>query len=192
MGKLKEYMRYRSLPQRLQASIIVHFEALWERQKGIDSVKVLRELSVPLRLDIAVQVNHDVLANISVLHACPFYIQRHLALNLRPHACLDQDYVYRVGDLGFEIYFVMTGKLIVLTSKNKIKQNLRDGDYFGTPSARAGHASPSRLESSVKMETSFAFNGGVRTETIQAVTKCTFFTLHTKELENVARAYPEC
>jgi len=194
MGKLKEYMRYRSLPQRLQESIIVHFEALWERQKGIDSVKVLRELSVPLRLDIAVQVNNDVLSNVKVLKACPFHIQRHLALNLRPHACLDQDFVYRVGDLGFEIYFITSGKLIVLTSKNKVKRNLRNGDHFGTPSVRVNPPqSASRTESVAKLDQqSFAFNGGVRTETIQAVSKCTFFTLHTKELENVARAYPEC
>jgi len=53
--------------------------------------------------------------------------------------------------------------------------------------------SASRTESVAKLDQqSFAFNGGVRTETIQAVSKCTFFTLHTKELENVARAYPEC
>ena len=48
-----------------------------------------------MRLDIAMQVNH-------------------LAVNLfRSHACLETDFVYRGGDLGFKIYFVMTGKLVV-------------------------------------------------------------------------------
>ncbi len=47
----------RSLPQRLQASIVAHFEVLWARQKDMDCAEVLRELSVPLRLDIAMHVN---------------------------------------------------------------------------------------------------------------------------------------
>jgi hypothetical protein len=162
----------------LQASIVAHFEVLWARQKDMDCAEVLRELSVPLRLDIAMQVNLDVLTTIKVLESCPFYIQRHLAVNFRPHACLETDFVYRGGDLGFEIYFVMTGKLVVLSSDNKMVREVRSGDYFGTPSVH-GRAKRSRTGSVHEM---FHFSEGVRTETVQALTKCTFFTLHTKDL----------
>jgi hypothetical protein len=181
MRRLKEYMKYRSLPQRLQASIVAHFEVLWARQKDMDCAEVLRELSVPLRLDMAMQVNQDVLNTIKVLESCPFYIQRHLAVNFRPHACLETDVIYRGGDLGFEIYFVMTGKLVVLSSDNKVVRDLRSGDYFGTSSV-LGQTQRSPTGSVHEM---FHFSAGIRTETVQALSKCTFFTLHTKDLVNL-------
>jgi hypothetical protein len=81
------------------------------------------------------QVNQDVLTTIKVSISCSFYIQHHLAVNsFRSHACLETDFVYRGGDLGFEIYFVMTGKLVVLPSDNKLIREVQSGDYFGTPS----------------------------------------------------------
>lgn len=64
INELKEYMKYRDLPEKLQDSILLHYRALWERQQGLDESVVMQDLPIPLRVDIAMHINRALISKV--------------------------------------------------------------------------------------------------------------------------------
>ena len=55
-----------------------------------------------------------------------------MSLHLRPMVYTPGEYVFREGDKGDEMFFVIQGKLEVISGdENKLKSTLSDGDFFG-------------------------------------------------------------
>jgi len=109
LSGLKNYMKCRHLPPALQNSIIHHHQMLWDRQKCLDEDLVLEGLPFPLRMDIAAQVNKGIIRAVPLFYEGHVSLQKRIAVALRPQICPQNEFVYEIGDMGFEIYFILYG-----------------------------------------------------------------------------------
>jgi hypothetical protein len=121
LSALRQYMVCRQLPSPLQKSILHHHQMLWERQKCLDEDLVLEGLPLPLRMDIAAQVNKGIINAVALFRDGHISLQKRIALALRPQICPQNEFVYQTGDIGFEIYFVLYGKIMIVKSTDTSK-----------------------------------------------------------------------
>lgn len=150
MNVLRNYMNYRDLPDGLQVNIVAHFTHLWDRKKCLDETEITQDLPIPIRMDLAACVNHDVLSNTPVLCNLSVSLQKRIALAFKPQLVSGQSYVYHEGDLGHDLYFIGKGTVRrtisttiehdehSITSKTAWREHseesdgiLISGEYFG-------------------------------------------------------------
>jgi hypothetical protein len=96
----------------MQNSILAHFGVVWERQRGTDTRKVLNDFPLPLRLDMAYCMNYDALVKIKRLRECSIDVQKWLALYIKACVFSKGDFIYKTGDLGYDVYFIKVDLLI--------------------------------------------------------------------------------
>ena len=92
-------------------------------------------------------------------------------LLLKPIFLTPGDYVFKAGDYGEEMFFVVNGELNTLTHKEDRKlTTLKAGDFFGEIAL---------------------FKNKNRTATVKAISYCDVYVLDKKAFDKVLSRYPE-
>ena len=165
LRKVIEYMRHRELPVPVQRDIVNFLASSWELSHGLNMRSVLQELPAPLQLDLAIWVHRPIIRAVKGLRSCHARVQRHIALKLTPQVRSKGDCVYREGDIGSEIYFILAGTVRIGASE------LGRGQHFGGSTLY----SPS----------------GLRTETVRCETDCELYLLGRNDFERIMIEFPE-
>jgi CRP-like cAMP-binding protein len=165
LRKVIAYMQQRELPAAVQRDIVNHLASSWEHSQGLDMESVLGELPLPLQLDLAHWVHRPVIRAVKGLRRCHVRVQRHIARRLKPQVLSKGAHVYREGEIGREIYFILAGTLRIGAAE------LGPGQHFGGSTLY----SPS----------------GLRTETVLCETDCELFLLRRDDFERIMIEFPE-
>lgn len=111
LNSLRSYMSYRELPNDLQQAILSHHKFLWKRKQCLDEENVTQDLPLPMRMEIALIVNIEVIQLFPPLRDMSSSFHKRLALILKPQLCSASSFVYREGDAGSEMYLIARGTL---------------------------------------------------------------------------------
>ena len=129
---LKAFSNFRKIPLGLQKKIRDYYVYIWKKRLGYDESAFITKLPLGLQNEVSLFLKRDILDKIPLFKGIDDRFLREMSLHLRPVVFTPGEYVFREGDKGNEMFFVIQGKLeVIYSDENKIKNNLGDGDFFG-------------------------------------------------------------
>ena len=167
---LKKYLRYRNIPEDIQASILFFHHCRWKDSQTLDERETLSILPEPLQLDIAFAVKQRVVKLVPILDSLSNIVQKRFAhaLILNVYSVRDHPIIYSQGDIGWEIYFIASGVVSISlpsdftnideTGRENAAANKQKYDSIGLILGAGNHVGESCIcsESGVRQETVMA------------------------------------
>ena len=130
LDQLKTFVNYRNIPVRLQKQIRDYYNYIWKKKLGFDESVFLSSLPQGLQNEVSVYLKREILEKIPLFKGVSNEFLKDVSLHMRPIVCLPNEFVFRKGDYGNEMFFVIKGKLKVIKDDKEISV-LSDGDFFG-------------------------------------------------------------
>ncbi|KAJ3295627.1 hypothetical protein HDU79_008816 [Rhizoclosmatium sp. JEL0117] len=134
VDELKEYMRWKCLNPVTQRKVLKYYELKY-RGKYFEEGSLLNEMNESLRMEIAVHNCRELISKVSFLKR-----EQHdgrddlfagcIATALQPCYYVPGDILFLQGEIGADMYFLLSGSLNVLISGKRVAQ-LKDGAFFG-------------------------------------------------------------
>ncbi|OWZ24312.1 hypothetical protein PHMEG_000677 [Phytophthora megakarya] len=132
---LKAYLRERKIPQPLSERLRRYYEYYLLQRDDENEETILSALSDDLRSQLVLHLNRDVVSKISFFatqdDACVSYLMG----ILDPEFCTPGEYVFKEGQVGRHMYFLVKGVAEVVfkagTSEEQVVATLLEGSYFG-------------------------------------------------------------
>jgi voltage-gated potassium channel len=132
MDKVNAFCAYNDLPEGLQKRIRNYHEYLFESRLGYSEGDVLAELPDSIKSDVAMHLHRELLAKVPLFRSASENVMREIVLELEALVVPPNDYVFRAGDEGEEMYFIRRGIVDVLSADgSKTFATLGDGAFFG-------------------------------------------------------------
>ncbi|MDH3649763.1 MAG: cyclic nucleotide-binding domain-containing protein [Saprospiraceae bacterium] len=171
IDSLASLMHYRSLPGDLRDRIIDFYKHIWRKRLGYDETAFLQSLPNSLRTEVALHLKREVIEKVSLFNNASDKFKREIALLLKPIFLAPGDYIFKAGDVGKKMYFVVNGTLDTLTrSEDQVLTRLEAGDFFGEIAL---------------------FKNQDRSATIKALSYCDIYALDKSSFDKVLANYPE-
>ena len=171
LEQFRSFVNFREIPGELQKRIRRYYEYLWKQKIGANESDFIEGLPAGLRTEVELFLKRDILERIPLFKDISDSFLREVSLHLRPVVYTPGDYIFKKDDRGSEMYFVIKGKLKVLTGdEKKILNVLSDGDFFGELAL---------------------FRNEIRLATVQAETYCDVYMLNKEVFDHVLNNYPE-
>lgn len=170
MERLSTIVKYRGLSKDLEHKIQEYYNYKLQRHIGNDESDFLDSLPSNLRRKVALFLKKDLLENIPLFqHGNEAFIEA-IAVHLKIIVLTPGDYVFRAGDIGEEMYFIIQGELKAVAGDGKTElSRLSDGDFFGEIAL---------------------FLHKPRTASIRAESYCDLYSLSQSAFEEVIKRYP--
>jgi hypothetical protein len=169
LEQLKIFVNYRNIPVSLQKKIRDYYNYIWKKKLGFDESIFLYGLTQGLQNEVSVQLKKEILEKIPLFRGVSDEFLKDVSLHMRPIVCIPDEYVFKERDYGNEMYFVIRGRLKVISSKGETSV-LTDGDFFG--------------------EIALFAENKRRTASIQSVTYSDLYRLDRELFNEVLRQYP--
>ncbi|KAG3003710.1 hypothetical protein PC119_g15860 [Phytophthora cactorum] len=174
MDHLKAYLRERKISQPLAERLRRYYEYYLLQRDDEKEETILAALSDDLRSQLVLHLNRDVVSKISFFatqdDACVSYLMG----ILDPEFCTPGEYVFKEGQVGRHMYFLVKGAAEVVfkagTSEEQVVATLLEGSYFGE----------------IAMLTR-----SKRAASIRAKTYMSLFVLSLNGLDRISMHYPE-
>ena len=168
---LESLIHYRSLPKSLQNRIMRYYQYVWKKRVGYDETAFLESLPNSLQTEVALHLKRHVIEKVSLFRNASEGLKQRIALALHPVFLIPGDYIFKAGESGKEMYFVVNGELETLTEEeDRMLTKLKPGDYFGEIAL---------------------FKNQHRTATVKANTYCDLYALDKKSFNKVMKKNPE-
>lgn len=129
---LKAFSNFRNIPLGLQKKIRDYYVYIWKKRLGYDESVFISKLPIGLQNEVSLFLKRDILDKIPLFKEIDDRFLREMSLHLRPLVFTPGEYVFREGDKGNEMFFVIHGNLeVIYSDENILKNTLNDGDFFG-------------------------------------------------------------
>jgi voltage-gated potassium channel len=166
-----EFLRSKSVPPALGTEVRNFYDHVWERDRGVDSNKVLNDLPEPLRLKIVLHLADTVLSTVPLFaHTSPL-LRNALLNSLESCTFTPGTVVVNEGERGNDLLFIVDGNLEIVTAESdEPLGSLGRGDYFGFMSLALGER---------------------RTASVVSRDYCELLRLSRHSLEQIREEFPE-
>jgi hypothetical protein len=168
---LSGLINYRPIPDDLQLKIRNYYKYMYEKREGYDEETFLQGLPVNLQEEVALHLKKDIVSAIPIFKDVDAKFAREIAMQLKPEIFVPGDYVFRAGDEGSHMFFIVNGELEILNEEeDQLIATLHNGDFFGEVAL---------------------FKDQPRNATIKAITYCDLYSLDKSEFDKVMEKYPK-
>ena len=136
MDKVETYTQAQALPDALKIKIDAYYESLWRIQRGVTGKKLFRFMPDYFRAEMTLEMLSPLLHQTFFIKDCTTDFIAHVLNFISFETFLPDDVVYYEGEKAEELFFLLKGKVDLLTSKNvKFKTVskclLGDTSFFG-------------------------------------------------------------
>ena len=130
---VKNYMYSRSVNGELQERVLKWFDNSWTSTQGLDERLIFQEfLPSNLQTEIAMNIHINSLKRVHIFQDCEPGLLQQLVTKLKLQVFSPGDFVCKKGDIGKEMYFIKSGRLVVVSDDGKqVFVNLSEGSFFG-------------------------------------------------------------
>ncbi|NXA08363.1 CNGB1 protein, partial [Sapayoa aenigma] len=175
MDSTIKYMHFYKIPKTVQNRVKTWYEYTWHSQGMLDESELLVQLPDKMRLDIAIDVNYNIVSKVALFQGCDRQMIFDMLKRLRSVVYLPNDYVCKKGEIGREMYIIQAGQVQVLGGPDgkSVLVTLKAGSVFGEISLLA------------------AGGGNRRTANVVAHGFANLFILEKKDLNEILVHYPE-
>merc|ERR1719197_551210 len=136
--------------------------------------RILAELCPPLRTEVLMFLNARAVMHIDFFRGQDTTFVASVCKLLKPSFAAPNDYIFREGELGLEMFFVQSGTVEILCNYEGEELRLdyqEQGSYFG--------------------EVALLLEGRPREASVRAVTFCNMYSFSKDSLDYLLRLYPE-
>lgn len=130
IDRLNTFIKHRDLPPELRTRILDYYAYVWRRRLGFDEASFLGTLPPGLRREVEMELKRDLLSRIPLFRGLSEAFLEEVALSLRPDVYVPGEHVFRQGQPGDRMFFVIEGTLKVLRGDDEVGR-LSDGNFFG-------------------------------------------------------------
>ncbi|XP_010002693.1 PREDICTED: cyclic nucleotide-gated cation channel beta-1 [Chaetura pelagica] len=175
MDSTIKYMNFYKIPKTVQNRVKTWYEYTWHSQGMLDESELLVQLPDKMRLDIAIEVNYNIVSKVALFQGCDRQMIFDMLKRLKSVVYLPNDYVCKKGEIGREMYIIQAGQVQVLGGPDgtTVLVTLKPGSVFGEISLLA------------------AGGGNRRTANVIAHGFANLFILDKKDLNEILVHYPE-
>nr|XP_022900858.1 potassium/sodium hyperpolarization-activated cyclic nucleotide-gated channel 1-like [Onthophagus taurus] len=168
LRELKEYMRHKQLPARLQNRLMSYYEFHFQKCYFRES-DVLPSMTKSLRDEINRHKCMKLVENVVLFRGMPSGLLIEIASCLRPQVYMINDVIFKYGSKGDCMYIIATGCVAVYGQKGNEVCHLKDGQFFGEVGLMAR---------------------GIRYASIVAVEVTELYELYHKDFRTALEPYP--
>lgn len=171
LERLHTTAKHYQVPPELERKIYEHFTYMWKNRRGYFESDLLESLPGSLKAEVSRHMKKDILQKIPFFNRADNVFLDEISLLLKPRLAEPGDYLFREGEVGKEMFFVLHGQLEVIAADGKTVIHLmEDGQFFGEIAL---------------------FKNKNRTASVRAVTFCDLYALSRDSLNEVLKRYPE-
>lgn len=167
MENLNALTMYRKVPSELEARIRDYYTYIWHKKLGTSESSVLDDLPDSLRGELSLHLKKEVIDSINLFKDTGEEFRKEISIYLKPMVLTPGDIIFKEGDEGNKMYFVIQGNLEVLSSDKTIAE-LKSGDFFGEIAL---------------------FRNSKRNATIKAKSYCDLYYLHKNAFDYAVNKY---
>eukprot|EP00736_Rhodelphis_marinus_P001471 Rmarinus@m.24421 len=135
MEMLNDFMNYRRLPPELKRRVRKYCEFVWAQQSAFDEEKIMSDLSLNLREEVALFMNKELIDMVPLFKNAPKSFITSIVTHLRPLRVMPGEYIIREGELSHDMYLIKNGEVEVLkktdTDEFLLLRRMSGGSYFG-------------------------------------------------------------
>ena len=169
--RINTFLKYKNIPSPLQRRVNNYYDYLWESRRGYNESAVIEELPLSLKTQITIQMNKELIQKVPLFENAPDSFLKEVILNLEPVIFTPGDYIMEAGEMGYEMYFISSGKVEVLSADESI-----------TYATVSGGAFIGEMALLLSMP---------RTATVKAVEYCDLYMLTKDIVDSILPRYPE-
>ncbi|MEM7549626.1 MAG: cyclic nucleotide-binding domain-containing protein [Bacteroidota bacterium] len=167
--KLNTLLKYRGLPKSLQRKLQYFYTYQWRERLGYDESSLLTGLPESLKGEVSIHLKKEIIRKISLFRNAEEGFLDEIAKMLTTVVLTPGDYLFRSGDEGDAMYFVISGELSALdNSEENTFAEFSVGDHFGEIAL---------------------FEEEARTASIKAQTYCDLYRLDKKVFQRIKNLY---
>ena len=164
-------LKRRDIPQTLQKRILSFYTYLRNEKMGYDESAFFDSLPESLKNEVAFNLKKDFIHGINLFKNASEKFIYEIALKLELIVATPGDHIFRIGDYGNDMFFIISGELEVLNeAEDKIITILKEGDFFGEIAL---------------------IKNQPRTATIKAINYCNLYKLTRKIFDEMISKYPD-
>eukprot|EP01043_Picozoa_sp_COSAG02_P029102 COSAG02_NODE_1796_length_10904_cov_23.136603_11_plen_1012_part_00 len=179
LAELQEFMTSKNIPSKLRSKVRRYMELYYEKKSSYDEKAVLNSLPPVLAQELMEAMYKDIVDTVPLFAGLDTEIISKLCVTLRPYQALANEYVYKQGEIGKELYIILLGKVEMSRDMHRLGV-LGAGSFFGDEVIRRDKNIGSGVESRpIKRERS-----------ARAVENCDLAFLTKQDVAIVARDYP--
>jgi CRP-like cAMP-binding protein len=169
MQKLANYMICRDFPHDIRREMIQFHEHKWEHSRIQDERKALSILPFSLQMELSHEImKRRGLDSIPIIRDCSTIMQLRLANAMVAQFCAPRTTIYRVGDIGWEVYFIGVGLVKIKLPKDDGSELDLEGKAASNRQTRKSQSLGNSLTAGNHFgESVLMGESGVRQETIQ-------------------------
>jgi hypothetical protein len=132
LARLASFVRRWRIPEELQDRIFNYYHYVWERGRSADETEVIADLPGSLRTDVYLFLNRDILQGVPLFRGASEALIREAAYNLKPAVFTAGENVFRRGDHGNHMYFIVSGAVEIRGGDpEELLATLGPGAFFG-------------------------------------------------------------
>jgi voltage-gated potassium channel len=131
LDQLKAFVQYREIPPGLQKRIRDYYAYIWKKRLGFDETQFLSTLPQGLAGEVSLNLKREILERIPLFKGVENTFIEEVALNLRMDIFTPGELIFKKGQKGQTMYFVIKGNLEVFNEDGVIINTLSEGDFFG-------------------------------------------------------------
>ncbi|KAG2393763.1 hypothetical protein C9374_007294 [Naegleria lovaniensis] len=131
LDSVTDYINSRGLSPDLKKQILQYYQYLWKSRKGLDESKIIRELPDFLKIDVAMQLNAEIVKKVELFKSCSQNFIHEVVINLKPRIVMPGSYVIREGEPGNEMFFIGKGVVEVRSKTGQLWSTLGSGSFVG-------------------------------------------------------------
>ncbi|GAX76129.1 hypothetical protein CEUSTIGMA_g3572.t1 [Chlamydomonas eustigma] len=125
-------IRYLGVPREISERVSEYFDYLLARNHpGSDGMQTVSQLPQSMFRDISSRMYEDNVKKVPLFASCEEAFIRYLVMKLKLQVYLTGDVVFKLGDVGHEMYFISKGHVAVLNGNNELLAMLSQGGFFG-------------------------------------------------------------
>ncbi len=137
---------------------------------GLEEFPFVDTLPTSLRTEISLFLNRHTIENVPLFIGASEKFIEEIAMVLKPVVFMPDNYIFKAGEIGSQMYFISRGQAEVLSAdEKKVLKTLGEGDFCG--------------------EIALLFDQP-RNASVKAVTYCNLYQLEKEQLDKILERYP--
>ncbi len=170
LEKLDVLHRRKPFPEKLYRRITAYFTYKLEKRLGSDETEFIRELPAGLQSEVSMHLKSDLLKKIPLFARAGADFVTQISLALKVRIVMPDEYIFKAGEEGNEMYFISSGEVAVYSPKGDYLATLSEGNFFGEIAL-------------IKHQP--------RNATIRAITFCDLYRLDKEDFNRIVLRFPE-
>lgn len=179
LAQLKAWMKARQFSRQDSRRIMKHFTANNQSATYFDEKQILSFLPTGTSREISLLMYHDVLAHSPLFRLLGRELMLRLSEAVVPVSVIKAQTIFKAGDVGHEMFFVMRGEVEVMNMKNAKLGFIGHGGFFGERTV---------IEA---VDRKFGSGSCMRVRTVVATADSDLAMLATDTILTICEHYPE-